>query len=170
MKRIICVLLIALLCAGLAACGSKQNNQTASSGAQSTVESKADATESAASSAASSASSAASAKLASVQEYLDTPEVQAEINDTIKEAGDTIKIKVYAEGDTLVYDYQFTDHFDDSSLASVKESLDNSLEEKKESFIKVVTTLKTNVDVANPKVKVIYRNDDGNVITERTYE
>lgn len=165
MKKIICLLLVALLCVGLAACSSKPNNENPASNAVASSSQSDDATEAPA------VSSQSSGKpYASVEDYLNTPEVQSEVNSAIEANDSGLNLEVYADGDTLVYDYTFTETFDDDTLDVVKDSLDTALEEKASSFESVVTVLKSNVDVENPKVKVVYRNSDGTVITEKTYE
>lgn len=169
MKRIICVLLIALLCVGLAACSPKQNNTNPASGATSasasSVASQSDATQAA-------GSSSSNKPYATVKEYLDTPDVQSQINSTIEaNKTDDMEMSVYAESDDmLVYDYTFTQTYDENGVAELKSGLDKALEEKSSTFTTVASTLKTYVDVENPKVKVIYRNGDNSIITEKTFQ
>ena len=108
---------------------------------------------------------------ASVEDYLNNEQVQESIQKQLDNSTDSsIKMDVYAEGDTLVYDYTFTQAFTESELATVKSSLDSSLENASGTFSDVVKELKTYVNVENPKAKVIYRNSDGAEITERIYE
>ena len=167
MKRIICVMLIALVCIGLVACSSKSKNPDPASDTASSAASKSEATQ------ASAASSKSSDKaFATVKEYLDTPEVQSQINSTIEEnKTDDLEMSVYAEGDdTLVYDYTYTKTYDENGVAELKSGLDTALEEKSSTFTSIAGTLKTYVDVENPKVKVIYRNGDHTIITEKTFE
>lgn len=184
MKRIICVLLIALLCVAFAACSKKQGNSGSASGATSdsvsSVGSQAEATQASdasssavSSSASSTAGSNASAKLyKTVKEYLETPQVKTEIDASVeKNTTDTMTMAVYAEGDdTLVYDYAFKQTYGENEVPALKASLDDSLEKNASTFQEVVTTLDNYISVDNPKVKVIYRNGDESVITERTYE
>lgn len=184
MKRIICVLLIALLCVGFAACSKKQSNTDSASGAASdpvsSADSQAKATQApgASSGDVSSASSSAAGSNASakqyktVKEYLETPQVKTEVDASVeKNTTDNMTMSVYAEGDdTLVYDYSFRQTYGENEVPTLKASLDDSLEENASTFREVVTTLNGYISVENPKVKVIYRNGDASVITERTYE
>lgn len=165
MKRIICVLFIMLLCVGLAACSPKQDNTEPASDPASSAASQTDAAQ------ASSVSSSGK-RYATVKEYLDTPEVQSQINSTIESnKSDDMEMSIYAEGDdTLVYDYLFTQTYDENGVAELKSGLDKALEEKGSTFTSVAGTLKTYVDVENPKVKVVYRNGDNAIITEKTFE
>ena len=180
MKRVICAMLIALVCVGFAACSSKPNNTNPTISVPSSVvslnESSSQSSSSQSSSSRSSSSRSSSSSrqkpYATVKEYLDTPKVQSQINSTIESnETDDMQISAYAEGDdTLVYDYTFTKTYDENDVAKLKSGLDKALEEKASDFTSVVTTLKTYVDVENPKVKVVYRNGDNAVITERTFE
>lgn len=171
MKRIVCVLLIALFCVGLAACSKKQSNAESDPGATSDSASSA-ATPLEATRAADADAKTSQKAYATVKEYLDTPEVQSQINSTIESnKTDDMQMSVYAEGDdTLVYDYSFTKTYDENDVAELKSGLDKALEEKGSTFTSVAGTLKTYVAVENPKVKVIYRNGDNAVITEKTFE
>lgn len=180
MKRFICVLLIALLCVGFAACSKKPSNTEPASGATSDSVSSADpqaeATQGsdASSSAVSSAagSNAAAKQYKTVKEYLETPQVKSEVDASVeKNTNDTMSMSVYAEGDdTLVYDYAFKQTYGESEVPALKASLDDSLEKNASTFQDVVTSLGSYISVESPKVKVIYRNGDESVITERTYE
>ena len=166
MKRIICVLLIMLLCVGLATCNnnsSSTNNSVKQDGGQNNDSGKNDQ---------SVYSNSSNETYATVKEYLDTPEVQSQINSTIEEnKTDDLEMSVYAEGDdTLVYDYTYTKTYDENGVAELKSGLDTALEEKSSTFTSIAGTLKTYVDVENPKVKVIYRNGDHTIITEKTFE
>ncbi|WP_405358223.1 DUF4854 domain-containing protein [Ruminococcus sp.] len=165
MKRIICVLLIALLCLGLAACSPKQNPTESTSDPASSAVSQTDAAQSA-------SASSSGKQYATVKEYLDRPDVQSQINSTIESnKSDEMEMSIYAEGDdTLVYDYLFAQTYDENGVAELKTGLDKALEEKGSTFTSVAGTLKTYVEVENPKVKVVYRNGDNTVITEKTFE
>ena len=185
MKRIVCIILAVIFCLSFAACGKSDSTATedsatkdsavssAASSADDTAETVAEATQPAVSSDTSSAAggNTATKMFASVEDYLNNPQVQDSINSQINNNSySSITMNVYAEGDTLVYDYTFTQAFTESELATVKSSLDSSLESASGTFSDVVKELKTYVNVENPKAKVIYRNSDGTEITERIYE
>ncbi len=176
MKRIICVLLIALLCVGFAACSKKQSNTDSASGATadsvSSAEAPAEATQASDASSSAAGSNASAKYYKTVKEYLETPQVKAEIDASVeRNTTDNMTMSVYAEGDdTLVYDYSFRQTYGENEVPTLKASLDDSLEENASTFREVVTTLNGYISVENPKVKVIYRNGDASVITERTYE
>ena len=168
MKRFICLLLILLLCVGLAACSSDSNQKKANdtaSGVQSAVEDQVSATE------ASDASAKSSGKYATIQEYLDTP-AKKEALDALNDPESGVGLHVYGDGDTLVYDFTFTEHIGDDRLSSVKETLQSSLEEESSysSYGAALDEIKGMVNVENPKAQVVFHNDDGSVIAEKIYE
>ena len=160
MKRFICVLLIALLCSGFAACSKQPSNTESASGTTSDAASSV------------TGSNASAKQFKTVKEYLETPQVKTEVDASVeKNTNDTMTMSVYAEGDdTLVYDYSFRQTYGENEVPTLKASLDDSLEKNASIFQEVVTSLSNYTSVENPKVKVIYRNGDESVITERTYE
>ena len=174
MKRIVCLLLIALLCVGLAACSKKQSgSEPATDAADSAyVGSQLEATQAADASSSPASSLSSDKQYKTVKEYLETPQVKTEVDASVeKNSNDTMSMSIYAEGDdTLIYDYSFKQTYGENEIPALKASLDDSLEKNTSTFQEVVTTLQQYISVANPKVKVIYRNGDASVITERTYE
>lgn len=154
MKRIICILGIILLCIGFSACSDDANGEPSSDVATPDQQE----------------TEAPAKPYASLEEYLEAPEVQAEINDAIDSSGDSMTMAVYVDGDTLVYEYTFTQTYDEEQTETLKSKLDAGLEENASTYEEYVSLLKADVDVENPKIKVVYRNGDGTVITERIYE
>ena len=199
MKRIIAVLLVLMLCVSLASCeikfGSKSDNHSATEAAPATQDPAAAVTTPAATAAplmtqapatqapatqapkatqapAATQAKSGSKKYATVGDYLNDPTVQAQIESSKQaSSGMGMDIDVYAEGDdTLVYDYTYQQHFTDAQVSAAKTQLDTQLENYESTFMAVVDELEQNVDQPNPKVKVIYRNDDGTIITSKTYQ
>ena len=172
MKRIVCVLLIALICVGFAACSKKQSESGATADSVSSAEAQAEATQASDASSSAAGSNTSTKYYKTVKEYLETPQVKAEIDASVeKNTTDTMSMSVYAEGDDmLVYDYAFKQTYGENEVPALKASLDDSLEKNASTFQDVVTSLNNYISVENPKVKVIYRNGDESVITERTYE
>lgn len=157
MKRIICVLLIALICVALAACGS--NNATPDS-----------ATPDSESATTVMATVAPEDTFASVSDYLKDPDVSKKIKEGTEDADSTVSMDVYADGDTLVYEYMYQDHIADDQLATVKENLDSALDANVDTYQNVINELKMYVRIDNPKVKVVFLNDDETEITSKTFE
>lgn len=60
-----------------------------------------------------SSASTGEAMFASLADYLADPDVKASIDAEIEnQTDDSMTIKVYADGNALVYEYQFTDEYD----------------------------------------------------------
>lgn len=161
MKRFICLLLISMVCFGLAACSSAKKQEEASSAA----DPNAPAVETAPP-----ATADPSGKYATLQDYVGTPQVQKDINKGLDKSDSKLNMSVYAEGDVLVYDYQYTQHVAQDALPAAGETLNKALEEQASDFTNVLTEVRNHVNVENPSVKVIYRNDDGTVITEKSFQ
>lgn len=190
MKRLIAVLLVLLLCVSLASCeikfGSAGDADETTAPAPSAVSSQivssvveatlaptptlAPAPTMAPVTSSVSSKSTSGGKYATVQEMLDDTDIQKEIEDSMGD-NEQVSLEVYAEGDdTLVYNCSFKQHLDDAQAASAKVTLDEYLEEQGEdTFGPLLTQLETYVDQPNPKIKVIYSNDDGTVITSKVY-
>ena len=81
---------------------------------------------------------------------------------------DYMTYKVYAEQDALVYDYTYNRQYD--NVAGIKATLDASYDPENETIQHLLTELRSTLDIKNPKIKYIYRNNDGTVITEQIYE
>ena len=164
MKRMIALLLVVLVCISVAGCslfGGDKKSATPDS----------DTSSASSSSTKSSVSSISSvSKYGSIADYLEDEEVKAAINSALDEDYSNIfsDMKVYAEDNTLVYDYTFVETYDDDAAASMKESIDGKSDDDF-GFASVIDTLRTHVDVENPQIKVIYRNGDGSIITSRVF-
>lgn len=160
MKRIFCILLIALLCAGFTACGSDSDSETTASDNPSTADTVAD------EKATSDSVSANEPQYADIDAYL-----QAEYDESATEAEDSpITMDVYAEDDTLVYDYTYKKTYSEEEIEQIKSSLNSQLDENSYAFESLANDLDSKVAVENPKIKIVYHNGDGTVITERTFE
>lgn len=108
-------------------------------------------------------------KYESIEAYLNDPKVKESIDAQTKEVSDGVTMKVYGDAGTLVYEYSYVTHIDEAALASTKSALDSSLAEKEETFMNVIDELKKYVAIESPHVRVVYQNDDGSVITEKTF-
>ncbi|WP_418546030.1 DUF4854 domain-containing protein [Hominenteromicrobium sp.] len=75
----------------------------------------------------STASSVGDAEFATLADYLADPDVKASIDAEIEnQTDDSMTIKVYADGNALVYEYQFTDEYDLSD-EDIKQSVLDAL-------------------------------------------
>ena len=103
-----------------------------------------------------------------VEDYLNSPTGTKEF-DAIKEQFEgTLDVDAYAVNNDMYYDYKYLTQYDDSSIETIKKSLDESLETNASVFDGVVDTMELLV-TGEVTLTVIYRNADGTVITERSY-
>ena len=119
--RKLCALALAglLTLSALAGCTSAKTivgGNTSSTSAESSSSSSSSEAASEGSTASSESESSAStgeAMFASLADYLADPDVKASIDAEIEnQTDDSMTIKVYADGNALVYEYQFTDEYD----------------------------------------------------------
>lgn len=86
---------------------------------------------------------------ASLADYLADPDVKASIDAEIEnQTDDSMTIKVYADGNALVYEYQFTDEYDLSDediKQSVLDALKEGCEENASTFEDIADTLESEV-------------------------
>lgn len=157
MKRMICILMTAMLCLSVAACGADKDTATNDSAPVSTA-----ATEAA-------AEPTVGKRYATVEEYLNDPQVQKSISSQKEKSDASVTMDVFAEENTVVYAYTYQTHVDDEALESAKSSLDTSLTENASTFYAVIDELEKYVDVDSPAVRITYLNDDGTVITEKVF-
>lgn len=156
MKKLICLLLALVFCVSLAACGENSSDNAATK----------DSAETAA------ATDAPVKPFASVEDYLNDPQVQERINEQSEGDESVVKMAVYAQDDTMVYEYTYVDHFADDQITVIKERIDSALSDSTSTDVygDVVDELRRYVDTENPRVKVVYCNDDGSVIAEKVFE
>ena len=115
--RKLCALALAglLTLSALAGCTSAKTivgGNTSSTSAESSSSSSSS-EDSTASSESESSASTGEAMFASLADYLADPDVKASIDAEIEnQTDDSMTIKVYADGNALVYEYQFTDEYD----------------------------------------------------------
>ena len=161
MKRTAIILAALMLGATLCACGGDSEKKTDSSAASKT-ESSTGSTSSKAESSDSGKSSKTESAKHTIQEYVD------QVKKGGIEENDTMEIDVLAEDNTFVYSFTYKNQIEEDTLQGVKESLENSLETSSETYLGVVDEIcdYTGLDA---DVKVVYKNKDGSVIAERTY-
>ena len=105
---------------------------------------------------------AACGKYATMEEYVQSDEVQKELDSVMDQLeGSGMQMEVYGDGDKLVYAYTYTEEIDAELAAPLLES---ALLEQGDQFESVADALKKEVDVENPIVVVTYLNADGSEI------
>lgn len=167
-----CVLAVALALS-LAACGSKPESSSAapassvaasseavsSTPASSAPESKAD----------SSAAAPAEGKYASIQEFLEDPQVSSQLETMMSALGDDMDIDVSADGDKLVYTFKFSQEIED--LDATKAAMEEQMKDDSfaSTFKGIAASLTDAIEVENPSVVVTYLAMDGTEIYSQEY-
>lgn len=122
----------------------------------------------------STASSVGDAEFATLADYLADPDVKASIDAEIEnQTDDSMTIKVYADGNALVYEYQFTDEYDLSDediKQSVLDALKEGCEENASTFEDIADTLESEVGLSGVHVRLVYLNGDGSEIYTHDFE
>lgn len=166
MKRIVCILLAVLFCLSFAACG--KSNDTATKDSATNDSATIEGTVSVLPEPSESGESVK--KFESVEDYLNDPQVKANIDAQTEQESDVVKLNVFAQGDSLVYEYTYLTHIEGEKLDAAKKAIEDSFEDSSAVFDQAVEELKKYVAMENPKVKMIYRNDDESVIFEKVFE
>ena len=161
----------------LAGCTSAKTivgGNTSSTSAESSSSSEATSEDSTASSEPESSASTGEAMFASLADYLADPDVKASIDAEIEnQTDDSMTIKVYADGNALVYEYQFTDEYDLSDediKQSVLDALKEGCEENASTFEDIADTLESEVGLSGVHVRLVYLNGDGSEIYTHDFE
>ena len=122
----------------------------------------------------STASSVGDTEFATLADYLADPDVKASIDAEVEnKTDDSMTIKVYADGNALVYEYQFTDEYDlsdDATKQSVQDALKEGCEENASTFENIADTLESEVGLSGVHVRLVYLNGDGSEIYTHDFE
>ena len=161
-KHIIAAILAALTVSAaavsLTACGG--SNGSSSTADPSTTSSAA---------ASSAAASTASGKYATVEEFVNSAEVQKQLESvkgSVKSMGlEDVRFK--AEGNALVYEYQCAENESDYMREHLNTQMNS--ESGVTTFTNIVKELKSKTAISDPVVIVRYLNKDGSVLAEKTY-
>ena len=158
MKKIISVVLAALICIAFAGCSVSKNDtatqDSAETASQETVAAQIE---------------TAAVMYDTIEDYINTPDVKKSIDSAKDASSDVMTFDYHAEGNQLVYDYTYNDHISDSDLDGIRTNLENSLESNADKYTEVVKVLKKNVKINDPQIVLNYHNADGSVIATRTY-
>ena len=122
----------------------------------------------------STASSVGDTEFASLADYLADPDVKASIDAEIEnQTDDSMTIKVYADGNALVYEYQFTDEYDlsdEDMKQSLQDALKEGCEENASTFEDIADTIESEVGLSGVHVRLVYLNGDGSEIYTHDFE
>lgn len=111
------------------------------------------------------------AKYKNVKEYVNDPVIKEQLDKVVNSMSSSqFKISVETENDNvLVYKYVFNKVLSDAQREDVAEQIEKSLSSYDSIYNSLVDTLKKDVDVDNPKVRLVYETSDGQKITEKTW-
>ena len=112
------------------------------------------------------------AKYKNVEEYVNDPAIKEQLDKVVNSMSSSqFTISVEAENDNvLVYKYVFKKELSDAQRKAVAEQINKSLSSYYDKmYNSVVDSLKKDVDVDNPKVRLVYETSDGQKITEKTW-
>ncbi|MCI1217408.1 DUF4854 domain-containing protein [Bifidobacterium crudilactis] len=155
------------LALSLAACGSA-NSAEESTTKQSSSQTTKTATPQASSSDKKS-STASSGKYASIDEYVQSSEVQSQLASVKSQAeSGGMTLDVRGEDNALVYDFTLPAGMS-ASTAGLADKLNSGLDGQASTFQSIATMMKSAVEVDNPVVRVIYRDSAGTTITSRDF-
>lgn len=109
-----------------------------------------------------SASEVSTGNYATVREFLDDPDVRSKIDAMIAEEGD-MQISIDASDDTLFYIFEYdAASLFDADLNAVTRELEAGMQSQASVFEGIAQSISDVVDIANPKVVVIYKMSTGN--------
>ena len=110
----------------------------------------------------------------SVGEYLEDPSVVEQIDAEIAAAeGTGLAIAVYADGNTLVYDYTYAEQLDlsdETTRQSMVDALKSGTEAQSATYENIAAMLRSVISADDIKVRLTYNNADGSEIYSCEFE
>lgn len=110
----------------------------------------------------------------SVGEYLEDPSVVEQIDAEIAAAeGTGLAIAVYADGNTLVYDYTYAEQLDlsdETTRQSMVDALKSGTEAQAATYESIAAMLRSVISADDIKVRLTYNNADGSEIYSCEFE
>lgn len=110
----------------------------------------------------------------SVGEYLEDPSVAEQIDTEIAAAeGTGLAIAVYADGNTLVYDYTYAEQLnlsDETARQSMVDALKSGTEAQAATYENIAAMLRSVISADDIKVRLTYNNADGSEIYSCEFE
>ncbi len=119
-----------------------------------------------------SAPSVAEGKFASIQEFLEDAAVKSQLDSMMEAmASDQMSIAVTADGDKLVYTFTFSDSAlpEGTDMESIAATLEEGMTSQASTFETIAGSMKEVVEIADPKVVVIYAQHDGTEIYKQEF-
>ena len=173
MKKLIAIAMLSVFCLSFAGCGSSDSSSEAESSKTeggSTESSKVESSKvesgkdesSLVESSANDSNSGATLTMDQIVELMKSSAEQAGTDD--------MNVNVYAEGDTLVYEYIYKNEIPSEQISLYKTALASQLENK--SIAKTMADSKEKIAKASGRdvsIRLVYKTNDGTVLGEKTY-
>ena len=169
MKKLIAIAMLSVFCLSFAGCGSSDSSSEAESSKteggstdSSKVESGKDESSLVESSANDNSNSGATLTMDQIVELMKGSAEQA--------GNDDMEVKVYADGDVLVYEYIYKNEIPSEQISLYKTMLASQLEN--ESIAKTMADSKEKIAKASGRdvsIRLVYKTNDGTVLGEKTY-
>ena len=108
-------------------------------------------------------------KYASVEDFLNDPDVSSILEETMADLGDEMVVDISAEGDTLVYTFTFTEEIMDIEAVGkemLKEMYDPDFSS---TFEGIAASLSEAIEVTDPCVRIVYKTLDGTTICHHDF-
>lgn len=107
-------------------------------------------------------------KYSSIQAYLDSPAVKAQLDALKNNLGSSMgSMEIYGDGNRMVYEYYLPSELPINS--STRAQIESAIETQASVFETLVDELETQTTVVNPCVVVYYKNPDGSLVYEKTF-
>lgn len=107
-------------------------------------------------------------KYATLNDYLNDPENSQNFVEIKESGGDVLEINVYANGNSLVYNYTYISAIAPDDLPIIKSKLEALLDENEDLFYNLKGTVQSQID-EELIIEVIYHNQDGTIIIDRSF-
>jgi len=173
LKKLIAIAMLSVFCLSFAGCGSSDSSSEAESSKTeggSTESSKVESSKvesgkdesSLVESSANDSNSGATLTMDQIVELMKSSAEQAGTDD--------MNVNVYAEGDTLVYEYIYKNEIPSEQISLYKTALASQLENK--SIAKTMADSKEKIAKASGRdvsIRLVYKTNDGTVLGEKTY-
>ena len=160
--------MLSVFCLSFAGCGSSDSSSEAESSKTeggSTESSKVESGKDESSLVESSANDSNSGTTLTMDQIVELMKSSAE-----QAGNDDMEVKVYAEGDTLVYEYIYKNEIPSEQISLYKTALASQLENK--SIAKTMADSKEKIAKASGRdvsIRLVYKTNDGTVLGEKTY-
>ena len=103
-----------------------------------------------------------------IEEYLADPEEFAEVQSQMDSLStDELTMRVYGEGNTLVYEAKYTEQLDlsdEAAMQSIQDALQSGLEAQESTYQTIADSLESELQLDDISIRVIYLNQDGTEI------